>query len=272
VRRRAGPPIAVARGGPNARLRAGGLRYNGATSSVQPDLPFNGPLQPACPERAERAEGVQFVRMRRARRYILRVRPDGTLRVTVPRGGSRREAEAFVLENQKWIERERQRVGSEHAPVQWQAGSGILLRGAPVRIQVTGQGAEVVIAYGDRRFSTSDAIDLRAAIEADLKQLARVELIPRLHELASRHGLNVGAVTIRNQRSRWGSCARNGNIALNFRLVQMPTHIRDYVLIHELMHLRQANHSRRFWRLVEAACPEFRAAERWLRTSGRSLF
>ena len=66
------------------------------------------------------------------------------------------------------------------------------------------------------------AIDLRAAIEADLEQLARVELIPRLHELASRHGLNVGAVTIRNQRSRWGSCARNGNIALNFRLVQMP--------------------------------------------------
>jgi predicted metal-dependent hydrolase len=210
--------------------------------------------------------------MRRARRYILRVRPDGTLRVTVPRGGSRREAEAFVALNQKWIERERQRVGAEHAPVQWHAGSEILLRGAAVPILVARDGQRLVIAYGDRRFVTSDSLDLRAAIETDLKQLARVELIPRLHELAAAHGLSVAAVTIRNQRSRWGSCARNGNIALNFRLVQMPQPIRDYVLIHELMHLRQQNHSRRFWRLVEAACPAFRDAERWLRTSGRSLF
>ena len=82
----------------------------------------------------------------------------------------------------------------------------------------------------------------------------------------------MGAVTIRNQRSRWGSCARNGNITLNFRLVQMPAHVRDYVLLHELMHIRQQNHSRRFWRLVEAVCPGFRDAERWLRTTGRTLF
>ena len=210
--------------------------------------------------------------MRRARRYILRVRPDGTLRVTVPRGGSRREAEAFVAQNQKWIVRERERVGAEHAPVEWHAGSEILLRGAAVPIQVAPDGPQLVVAYGDRRVVTSDALDLRAAIETDLKQLARVELIPRLHELAAEHGLSVAAVSIRNQRSRWGSCARNGNIALNFRLVQMPQPIRDYVLIHELMHIRQQNHSRRFWRLVEAACPAFRDAERWLRTSGRSLF
>lgn len=210
--------------------------------------------------------------MRRARRYVLRVRPDGTLRVTVPRGGSRREAEAFIAENQKWIERERHRVGLEHAPVQWHAGSEILLRGVSVPIQVARTPDGLHICYGDRRVVPPDAAALRAAIEADLTQLARVELIPRLHELAAPQGLKVGAVTIRNQRSRWGSCARNGNIALNFRLVQMPPEIRDYVLIHELMHLRQQNHSRRFWRLVEAACPKFREAERWLRTAGRSLF
>ena len=210
--------------------------------------------------------------MRRARRYILRVRPDGTLRVTVPRGGSRREAEAFVVENQKWIERERQRVGVEHAPARWHPGSEILLRGvaAPIQLDHTVDG--LFISYGDRRVAAENADDLRAAIEADLRQAARVELIPRLHELASEHGLSVGAVAIRNQRSRWGSCARNGNIALNFRLVQMPPEIRDYVLIHELMHLRQQNHSRRFWRLVAAACPAYRDAERWLRTAGRSLF
>ena len=114
--------------------------------------------------------------------------------------------------------------------------------------------------------------DVRAAIELDLRQLARQELEPRLRELAAQHDLRPGRVSIRNQRSRWGSCAREGNIALNFRLVQMPPAIRDYVLLHELMHLRQQNHSRRFWRLVEQACPGFKEAERWLRVQGKVLF
>ena len=86
------------------------------------------------------------------------------------------------------------------------------------------------------------------------------------------HSLTVRRVVIRNQRSRWGSCSRTGAIALNFRLVQMPPWVSDYVLLHELMHLRQQNHSRRYWRLVEQVCPDFRAAEKWLRVDGKALF
>lgn len=210
--------------------------------------------------------------MRRARRYILRVRPDGTLRVTVPRGGSRREALAFVEKHARWIERERRRVRAEHAPVEWHAGSEILFRGATVTIAVFCDGDGYVVSYGDRRVAMASLANLREVVERDLRELARTELIPRLHELAAAHGLSVGRVTIRNQRSRWGSCARNGNIALNFRLMQMPAEVCEYVLVHELMHIRQQNHSRRFWRLVAAACPTFRESERWLRTLGRGLF
>jgi hypothetical protein len=101
---------------------------------------------------------------------------------------------------------------------------------------------------------------------------ARRELPPRLLELAREHGVDISRVLIRNQRSRWGSCSPKGVIALNYRLVLMPTEVRDYILVHELMHLRQANHSRRFWKLVEQACPAFRAAERWLKTEGQALF
>jgi hypothetical protein len=250
---------------------------------VQLELPFlrapdtstaPGPIvPPTAPGRIPPViEAIDFVRIRRARRYILRVRPDGTLRVTVPRGGSRREAQAFVEKNATWIERERRRVRAEHAPVEWHAGSEILFRGATVTIAVYCPGDGHVISYGDRRVAVSSLTDIRGAIERDLRELAWAELVPRLHELAARHGLHVGRVTVRNQRSRWASCARNGNIALNFRLMQMPAVVRDYVLIHELMHLRQQNHSRRFWRLVAAACPWFRESERWLRTAGRGLF
>ncbi len=215
---------------------------------------------------------IEFVRVPRARRYILRVRPDGTLRVTVPRGGSRREAEQFVRKHQRWIRRERDRVQVDHTPREWTDGSEILLRGAAVRIAVDPSAEGLRVSYGDRRVEARDPAGVRPAIEDDLKALAKDELIARLYDLGGAHNIQPGAVSIRNQRSRWGSCARNGNIALNFRLVQMPPQVRDYVLLHELMHVRQQNHSRRFWRLVEAVCPEFRDAERWLRTTGKTLF
>lgn len=245
---------------------------------VQLHLPFA--LEPSTPrvqmppalDAADGAAGVEFVRVRRARRYILRVRPDGTVRVTVPRGGSRREAQEFLERQRRWVERERRRVRELHAPVTWQHGSQILFRGERVSLSVEAHGDSVRITYAGRSVEARSGADVRAAVEQDLRRIARDELMPRLGELADRHGLQTGTVSIRNQRSRWGSCAKNGNIALNFRLVQMPDAIRDYVLVHELMHIRQQNHSRRFWRLVEAACPAFRDAERWLRTEGKALF
>ena len=110
------------------------------------------------------------------------------------------------------------------------------------------------------------------AVDRELRARAAKELPPQLLALAAQHGLAVSRVSIRNQRSRWGSCSPRGHISLNFRLLLMPAEVREYILIHELMHMRQANHSIRFWRLVEAACPRFREAERWLRANGPSLF
>jgi predicted metal-dependent hydrolase len=205
----------------------------------------------------------------RARKYILRVRPDGSLRVTIPRGGSRAGALRFVETHLQWIDRERARLEAAHAPRCWTSGSIIPLRGELVALTVVGG----VASYGDRTVRVPQGTDdLRPLIESDLRALARETLIPRLHELAAQHGLTIGRVTIRNQRSRWGSCSGAGRIALNFRLVQMPPAVCDYVLIHELMHIPQPNHGSRFWRLVAGACPEFRAAERWLKVEGRGLF
>jgi predicted metal-dependent hydrolase len=230
---------------------------------MQLRLPFEAASGPLAA-----GPGVEIVRTRKARRYILRVRPDGTLRITVPRGGSRAEALRFAAQQRQWVERERARVREEHAPVAWGDGTPILLRGIEHTIRVDGASAR----YADRIVRLEGGTDVRTAIEEDLEGIARAELTARLLELARQHDIGVDRVSIRSQRSRWGSCSPAGVIALNFRLVQMPPEIRDYVLLHELMHRRQQNHSRRFWRLVEAAYPAFRDAERWLRTRGRALF
>ena len=98
----------------------------------------------------------------------------------------------------------------------------------------------------------------------------RFHVIQELHQTAS-GSVSVAKVAVRSQRSRWGTCSPGRAISLNWRLLQMPPSVCDYVILHELMHLRQPNHSARFWREVERVCPAWRDGERWLRRHGREL-
>src|SRR5262249_1914140 len=95
---------------------------------------------------------------------------------------------------------------------------------------------------------------------------AKRELPNQLFQLAKQFGLCVSRVSVRNQQSRWGSCSPNGHICLNCRLVTMPEWVRAYLIIHELMHLKRLDHSRKFWKLVAAACPDYERARDWLRS------
>ena len=170
---------------------------------------------------------VVFVRHPRAKRYLLRVADDGSVRVTLPRWGSKREGAAFAERERAWIEKQRLRRARERT------------RPWP--------------------------LPLSLEAEHELRARAKRELPARLLELAAGHGLEVARVSVRNQRWRWGSCSRKGRICLNWRLVQMPDPVRDYVMIHELMHLKRMDHSPKFWKLVAEACPDFKAARAWLR-------
>ncbi len=76
--------------------------------------------------------------------------------------------------------------------------------------------------------------------------------------------MTVNRVTVRNQRTLWGSCSRRGTVSLNWRLVQTPPFVCHYIMLHELMHLRVMSHSQRFWRAVEKVCPRYREAEAWM--------
>lgn len=170
-----------------------------------------------------------LVRHRKARRYILRVLDDGTLRVTLPWRGSKREALAFAARSAEWIAGQRS------------ASAASALR--------------------------RDPLDTRASRERAIK-----ELPPALLALGREHGIAVTSVSIRNQRSRWGACSARGSITLNWRLILVPAFVREYVMIHELMHCRELNHSKRFWGHVRAACPRYREARQWLLTEGQRLF
>jgi predicted metal-dependent hydrolase len=231
------------------------LRLNGTTKqSAVRMLSVNGTDVP-----------VNVTRHRLARRYVVRVSEDGTLRLTVPRGASIAGGFAFAERQGEWISREMERQRLRRAP--WVTGTRAWFRGEQVPITVDSHRAVV----GAEVIALDPATDVRTAVEARFRGLASEELPGRCLELARKSGLRVSKVSVRDQRSRWGACSARHVITLNWRLVQMPTSVRDYVIFHELMHLHHPNHSRRFWREVERVCAWWREAERWLRKHGREL-
>jgi hypothetical protein len=145
----------------------------------------------------------------------------------------------------------------------------VLLRGAEVPLEVMPARGQMRVTFGGESLTVPplEAGHLRDRVEAHLRRLAARELPARLSELARLHGFVVSAVSIRNQRTRWGSCSRSGRVSLNWRLIQLPPAVCDYVLLHELTHLRHPNHSARFWRELARLCPGHADARRWLRSS-----
>lgn len=93
----------------------------------------------------------------------------------------------------------------------------------------------------------------------------------RVTRLAAKLNLNYGRIFIRNQKTRWGSCSTRRNLNFNWRLVTFPPPVMDYVIIHELCHLEEANHSARFWQLVESYCPNYRRHRSWLKEHASAL-
>ncbi len=148
----------------------------------------------------------------------------------------------------------------------WLAGTEILFRGELHKIEAGQDGEPGSIRFDGRVFTPAEpGGDARRVLERYLWKLAMKELPPRVLEFAALHQLVVRRITVRNQKSRWGSCSRRGTISLNWRLIQAPPSARDYVILHELMHLRHMNHSSRFWREVENVCPDYDIPRRWLR-------
>jgi predicted metal-dependent hydrolase len=214
-----------------------------------------------------------LVRNPRARRYILRLRPNGAARVTVPRGGSELEARRFAERNSPWLQQQLQKLDARpKGREKWLPGTEFNFRGELVKIVVEANGENIFVRFGSEQIKASyPAIDLRPAIEKHLWRLAEKELPSKVFEYAAAHQLTVNRVTVRGQKSRWGSCSRRGTISLNWRLIQTPEFVRDYIILHELMHLRQMNHSARYWQEVERVCPDYLLAEKWLKQHSASL-
>jgi predicted metal-dependent hydrolase len=223
-----------------------------------------------------------------ARHVRLVMTGGGELIVVVPRRFDQRNIPAIVEAKLAWIARARARVEARRAAAGSLAGSDeaslperIVLPAlgeewaVEYRLHATGsRGATAREAAGGRLIVSGPAGDeesSRRALVRWLRRRAQKGLAARLDELARLHGLPFGEVTVRHQRTRWGSCSPERAISLNLRLLFLDPVLVDHVLLHELCHTRELNHSKRFWALVQAHDPDWKRHRRQAREAWRTL-
>lgn len=213
-----------------------------------------------------------FRRHPRARHYRLRVDTEGRAVVTIPRGGSRKEADRFLEEHREWVAEERAKRVSDGRGRPWTEATRILYRGEWVELILERDFGRPFVLFADQRVAIADpSMDFRRPVCTHLQKLARREFPGRVEAIGRSLGITHERVSIRNQSTRWGSCSCSGTISLNWRLIQVPPEVADYVVIHELAHRIEMNHSERFWRRVSEACPQYRDHESWLDAHAREL-
>lgn len=194
---------------------------------------------------------------------------DASVRLVLPRRLSMKAALGFYQERQQWVENKRSQLLAQ----QQQADALDDLDTALFR----GQAYSMVYnAARDAADHQQQEIHVRAERGAAARlrvwrNLAALELRQRLEAEAERLVVSVNKVSIRDQKSRWGSCSSKGNISLNWRVALMPMEVGNYIIAHEFAHLAHLNHSPRFWAEVERLCPHYRDAERWIKQQGSAL-
>jgi len=216
---------------------------------------------------------VQLRRHAQARRYTLRVRAaDHAVVLTMPLRGSVKEARAFAERNGGWIAARLKRLPQ---PIPLADGLELPLRGVPHRIaHRVGARGTVWIEAGNTMPLLCVAgapAHLARRVRDFLKREAKRDLETASRRYAALLGVAVRRVSVRDQSSRWGSCTAAGVLSYSWRLILSPPHVLDYLAAHEVAHLIEMNHSRKFWRVVAGICPEWQRAKGWLNAHGAAL-
>lgn len=210
---------------------------------------------------------ITLRRSARARRFSLRVaQADGKVTLSLPTRAREAEAMAFAASQEGWI-----RAALARMPAVEIVGIGsvIPVEGRLLRL-AAGQGRAVQVV-GDSLLVPGDPARAGVRVAAYLKVLARDRLVAASDRYAAQIGRRVAQVSLRDTRSRWGSCTAEGALMYSWRLVMAPPSVLDYVAAHEVAHMVEMNHSDRFWAVVARLYPAWQEERAWLKRQGGAL-
>ncbi len=240
-------------------------------------VPGNTPAQSASRHQF-RLDGrwIEYTLKRRLRRrgITFTIDEDG-LRVGAPWRASQRRIESLLGAHARWIDRKLAEWQARRPPpYTWQAGATVMALGEPLTLTLALDPARTAPGRdGNRLYVAADAGTgpggaLAAQVVAWLRGSALVWFEQRAAHFAPAFDVQVPNIRLSNAKTRWGTCHPDGRVHLNWRLIQMPPDLIDYVVVHELAHLREPNHSQRFWRRVADVLPDYEQRRRTLRRDG----
>lgn len=212
---------------------------------------------------------VRIRRDARARRIILRVdnATEGAM-VTLPSRASEREALLLVQEKSTWL---LSRIDKIPRKIPFEDGVHIPLLGVD-HVVCHDPDLKAVAVKGDAEIRMGGRLEhLPRRLGDWLRKEAKAEIYPRAVEMAAQIDRKIGRVTVRDTKSRWGSCAANGNLSFSWRLILTPDWVLDYVIAHEVSHLRHMDHSSAFWQTVASFEVQVETARAWLNHHGEDL-
>lgn len=208
---------------------------------------------------------IQLRRKSNARRLTLRLAADAVF-LTVPNRTPIREAEAFAIRQEGWL---RAKLADRPTRRPVQSVTTIMIEGQQ-RLITAGTGR--VARLNETTLEVPGPPDkYPAKIQAFLKELARTRLTAASDTYARQIDRSYNKLTLRDTRSRWGSCTSTGNLMYSWRLIIAPPEVLEYVAAHEVCHLAEMNHSANYWRLVEKIMPDYKTHRSWLRRNGAEL-
>ncbi len=220
--------------------------------------------------RLQVAGGVLGYHLVRARRRTIALFVEGDeIEARAPRHARIADIESFIRKKERWIRR--RLAEPRRRPLVWEAGARLPWLGRTVTLAL--RHGEIGVWFSEDRleFGLADGASLRERALDWMRGQALEFFRERVAQLALPYGLPALVVGLSNAQTRWGSCSCNGRILLSWRLMMLPPHLIDYVAAHELAHLRELNHSPRFWSIVALLYPDHRAARRELSARAPTL-
>jgi predicted metal-dependent hydrolase len=217
-------------------------------------------------------EITKIVRSRR-KTIALVIEGDGSLIVRAPLRTPEKLIRELVEQKAAWIARSQAKIRASQPPArQFADGESLLLMGKPHPIKIV-KSQRASLSFENGAFLLAQKAHPRAseAFTRWYKQMATLLLPGRLETLAEKHNLRPKKVRISSARTRWGSCSTSGTISLTWRLVMAPPEVIDYVIIHELAHIKHPNHAKEFWDTVAAMMPDYKKHLNWLKENGKNL-
>ncbi|MFN2216487.1 MAG: M48 family metallopeptidase [Anaerolineales bacterium] len=214
---------------------------------------------------------IEVIRSKRKTIAII-IQKDGTVQIRAPKYAAKIQIQQFFQSKLGWLQSHQSKILNQQTPVyKYEQGEQFLFLGTKYPLELSNRYKKPLVLNGNFQLNNRKEQDPEKIFTDWYRKKAREIFSERAEKFSKLHSYNYGKIRISSARTRWGSCSSKGTLSFTWRLVMAPMEIIDYVIIHELVHLKIKNHSSTFWNKVQELEPDYKRKRKWLKDNGHLL-